>query len=62
MPLRHLEHDGNEDFGQILNRSAVKEKMRQIKELTDEQKLKRLEARQAKYFNENNPALWNGEI
>lgn len=62
MPLKHLEHAGNEDFGIILNRKAVKKKMKELKELSDNQKEERLEERQIKYFNENNPALWDGEI
>jgi len=62
MPLKHLEHDGNEDFGTILNRTAVKEKKRQIQELSDVQKDERLGKSQKKYLNPDNPALWNGEI
>ena len=62
MPLKHLEHEGNEDFGVILNRTAVKKKMKELKELSDDKREERLEERQAKYFNENNPALWTGEI
>lgn len=62
MPLKHLEHDGNEDFGIVLNRAATKEKIRVLKTQHDENKQERLEKRQEKYFNSENPALWSGEI
>ena len=62
MSLKHLEHDGNEDFGIVLNRAATKEKMRVLKTQHDENKQERLEKRQKKYFNSENPALWTGEI
>jgi len=62
MPLKHLEHEGNEDFGTILNRHAVKQKMQKIQHQSDEQKQKRLKKRQKEYFNSENPALWDGEI
>ena len=62
MPLKHLEHQGNEDFGTVLNRRAVKEKIRALKVQSDENKEERLKKRQEKYFNPENPALWDGEI
>lgn len=62
MPLKHLEHDGNDDFGTVLNRSAVRKKMRELKDQSDENKDKRLEKRQKEYFNSENPLLWAGEI
>ncbi len=62
MPLKHLEHEGTEDFGTVLNRTVVKKKIRELKVLSEENKQKRLEKRQAKYYNSENPALWDGEI
>ncbi len=62
MPLKHLEHSGMEDFGDVLNRSAIRKKMRELKDQSDENKQERLEKRQKKYFNSENPLLWNGEI
>lgn len=62
MPLKHLEHAGNEDFGTVLNRSAVKEKMRILKKQSEVNKEVRLENRQEKYNSSENPALWDGEI
>lgn len=62
MPLRHLEHSGSEDFGKVLNRKAVKKKMRELKNQSDENKEVRLEKRQLKYNHSENPALWDGEI
>ena len=62
MPLKHLEHAGNEDFGTVLNRHAVRKKMRELKDQSDKNKDKRLENRQKEYFNSENPALWDGEI
>ena len=62
MPLKHLEHDGNEDFGTVLNRTKVKEKIRELRELNDEQKAERKEKAQLKYMRSENPNLWDGEI
>ena len=62
MPLRHLEHAGNDDFGSVLNRKAVKEKIRKLKDQRDENKEERLEERQIKYNNSENPLLWDGNI
>ncbi len=62
MPLKHLEHDGGEDFGTILNRAKVKEKIRELRELNDEQKAERREKAQLKYMRSENPDLWDGEI
>ena len=62
MPLRHLEHSGMEDFGTVLNRAAVREKVRALKVQSEEQKEERLEERQKKYYHSENPALWDGEI
>ncbi len=62
MPLKHLEHQGNEDFGTVLNRRAVKEKIRALKVQSDENKEERLKKRQEKYNHSENPRLWDGEI
>ena len=62
MPLKHLEHSGSEDFGKVLNRRAVKEKMRALQVQSDENKDERLAKRQKKYNHSENPALWDGEI
>lgn len=62
MPLKHLEHDGNEDFGTILNRHEVRKKMKKLQEQSDEQKEIRKEKAQIKYMDSENPRLWDGEI
>lgn len=62
MPLKHLEHEGCEDFGTILNRHEVKRKMKKLQEQSDEQKEVRKEKAQLKYMNSENPKLWDGEI
>lgn len=62
MPLKHLEHRGNEDFGTVLNRKAVREKKKKLKDQSDENKDVRLAKRQDKYNSSENPELWNGEI
>ena len=62
MPLKHLEHAGNEDFKTVLNRTVVKKKIRDLKELNDKQKEKRKAKAQLKYMSSENPDLWNGEI
>jgi len=62
MPLKHLEHRGNEDFGTVLNRAAVKAKIKKLRQQSDENKEERLEKQQEKYNHSENPALWDGEI
>jgi hypothetical protein len=63
MALRHLEHDGHEDFEvlQVTNRHDVQviENDEVERQPSEEQTLEKL---QIEYMNPENPDLWDGEI
>lgn len=64
MALKHLEHDGNEDF---LEKDFPNRKNSRIIELdeadsAEEKEQARIEQEQHKYMRIDNPILWDGEI
>lgn len=63
MPLKHLEHDGNEDF----RKEQFPDRKKQLLDLLEEEANKpdpeeELEKQQREYMRLDNPALWDGEI
>lgn len=62
MKLKHLEHQGNEEFSQFTDRREFKkiEKVKEVKEKLDA--IKQREADQREWMKTNNPFLWNGDI
>ena len=59
MSLKHLEHDGNDDFS---NRKDVKDKQIAKKKEKKDIEQEKLEQDQDKYMSIDNPVLWEGEI
>lgn len=68
MPLKHLEHEGNEDFEKIdVTNKEEADKVEEIQEffsskveeLKEEQRLIKA---QEEYMKPNNPLLWDGDF
>lgn len=61
MPLKHLEHEGDEDF-LTSNRQETSKLEKKITKIVEEQEEEMLNKLQEKWMNVNNPFLWDGEI
>lgn len=66
MPLKHLEHDGDEDFlnkkVKVLDRHEVAEKDKKFKEKQEKQKETDKIIAQDRWMSMENPFLWEGDF
>lgn len=66
MPLKHLEHDGDEDYlnrkTKVLNRYEVAKKEKTFKKKQEKEKDAAREIAQDHWMNSENPALWTGDF
>ena len=66
MPLKHLEHDGNEDFEELnvtnKKQANITDAIKEIINDDEREREEELARLQEEWMNPNNPALWDGEI
>jgi len=66
MPLKHLEHDGAEDYlnrkTKVLNRNEVAKREETFKKKQEKEKDAARKIAQAHWMNPENPALWIGDF
>ncbi len=61
--LKHIEHDGFEEFKgtEKINRKKAKALVAEVERISEANRDADLAKRQAEYLSHNNPALWEGD-